>query len=398
MLAFEGWWIELAEGKTEVARLGAATLLESIVGVGAGYARDVGGDRLFDPVEVDQFLGWLSTTGDLRWRERKTITNAGIIADARSSGLAYGGGSKARFHVAFRRSFDLVRLERGAPVRLRIPLPLPSFYHEDFRVAPVAPAEIGLQTSVSEGRLEMRLSVPSEPVITIGMDLDVTALPPAGRGEPLTSRDAELYLRASEGVIQVTRTIAELANEIAGSSPPEQAVAAFIDYIDAAFRGGFVRYDEISAAAPFDLAFKYKVIDCKLVAALLISLCRARGIPARLINGYFLYRHCPSNHSWVEIWMQGIGWAPFDSFNRERYQPDAPSGSDWWAHFSRRTGDYRLAVERLPLDFTGPMSVRFPPAWQILQTAGSGGADLTFIDISDGGLIYRDNVVVERIG
>ncbi len=250
---------------------------------------------------------------------------------------------------------------------------------------------------VSEGRLEMRIAVLSDRLITAGMDLDVTALPPAARGEPLSPQDADLYLRPAEGLIQVTPRIVALAQSIAGSSPPRQAVAA-LDHIANTLRGASVRYDEIAAKDPFDAAFRFGVIDCKLVATLLVSLCRARGIPARLVNGYFLYALSPTNHR-AEIWIDGMGWAPFDAFNRERYLPDAPSGPEWWTHFARRTGDFRLAAECMPLDFTGPMSVRFPPAWQMLQTAvPGGGADLTFIDISDRRLIYRDSVVAERVG
>jgi transglutaminase-like putative cysteine protease len=399
MLAFQAWGIELAAGRTQEARAGAASLLDAAVDAGLDYAKDSDGERLFDPAEVDQFLGWLGATGvDRRWRERKTITNAGVVAHARAAHAAFGGDGAARFRLQFRRTFDLGRLERGARARLRLPLPLRSLYHEDFTFTPVVPADLDARCVVSEGRLEMRLAVPAHPVIILGVDLDLVARPPAPRGEPAPERDLRLYLRPAEGVIRVTPRIAELARRIAGSLSPELAVAAFADHIAATLRGGFVRYDEIPVDAPFDAALEYGVIDCKLIAALLISLCRARGIPARLVNGYFLYPLAPTNHSWAEIWIDGIGWAPFDGFSRERYLPDAPSNPEWWTHFARRRGDYRMAVERLPRDFTGPMSIRFPQAWQILQARGGRGAELTFIDIASGRLIYRDHLEVERIG
>lgn len=136
IVALEAWGVELAAGRTQEAREGAAILVDNVVDIGAGYAQDADGKRLFDPVEVNQLMGWLNTMDiDRRWAERKRITNAGVAASAQATHAAYGGGSSARFRVRFRRCFDLGHLEPGARGRLRLPLSLHSRYHEDFTVA-----------------------------------------------------------------------------------------------------------------------------------------------------------------------------------------------------------------------------------------------------------------------
>ncbi len=47
----------------------------------------------------------------------------------------------------------------------------------------------------------------------------------------------------------------------------------------------------------------------------------------------------------------------------------------------------------LPLAFTGPMSVQFPPSWHMVQTAIPGGASMAFQTL-DGAPIYEDRVVL----
>ena len=236
-------------------------------------------------------------------------------------------------------------------------------------------------------------------MVTIGSDLDLVAQRPAGRAaDRLTAQDATFYLRPSEGLIQVTPLIGDLARKIAGARAPEAAVDAFVVYMRSRFLRSYVRYDEVAMDTPGDWAVNRGFYDCQLGAAFLISLCRARGIPARMVNGHFLHRLAPSNNSWVEISIDGVRWGTIDLVNRERGLPSSPTGSDWWTHFARRTEDYRLVLERMPLAFTGPMSVRRPPVWQMLHAKGGRGLDITYRDIADGRLIYRDHIAVERVG
>ena len=59
--------------------------------------------------------------------------------------------------------------------------------------------------------------------------------------------------------------------------------------------------------------------DCGQVGLLLVTLCRAAGIPARWQSGWMLHPGAVNMHDWSEIYYEGIGWVPTDvSFGRGR--------------------------------------------------------------------------------
>jgi len=59
--------------------------------------------------------------------------------------------------------------------------------------------------------------------------------------------------------------------------------------------------------------------DCGQVGLLLVTLCRAAGIPARWQSGWMLHPGNENMHDWSEIYYEGIGWVPTDvSFGRSR--------------------------------------------------------------------------------
>lgn len=53
--------------------------------------------------------------------------------------------------------------------------------------------------------------------------------------------------------------------------------------------------------------------DCTEYSELMISLCRANGIPAKIVTGYTLNNNeIVENHNWVEVYLAKNGWTPFD--------------------------------------------------------------------------------------
>ena len=53
--------------------------------------------------------------------------------------------------------------------------------------------------------------------------------------------------------------------------------------------------------------------DCTEYADLFVALCRAKDIPARVVNGYTVRFDSESpKHNWAEVYLQGYGWIPFD--------------------------------------------------------------------------------------
>ena len=154
-----------------------------------------------------------------------------------------------------------------------------------------------------------------------------------------------------------------------------------------------VRYDQVDSAAPGDWVLDTGWYDCQLGSSLFVSLCRARGIPARLMSGHMLYKLAPGFHYWAEVWKEDSGWLPFDFLSWDL--SEAGRDEVWRDRFAGNI-DYRMVTQCLPLAFTGPMSVRFPPAWHLVNAPAAGGMTIRFSDLTDE-LIYSDQVTVEQV-
>ena len=98
---------------------------------------------------------------------------------------------------------------------------------------------------------------------------------------------------------------------------------------------------------------KLRMGVCQDFAHVHLGLCRSLGIPARYVSGYFLNstrrpREPEASHAWMEAWLPGYGWAPYDPTHDrvpdERYVKVAV-GRDY-ADISPVSGTYRGAPTR----------------------------------------------------
>jgi hypothetical protein len=397
LLLLVSWASEVDAGERAFAQAATAAALDEWIGGGLGYELDADGQRLFDPVEVVNFLKWAGLSGsDRYWEDHFVATHRRFVAEFRAEEPGLQRAGPRGFRVTLRRSFDLRGFAEGASVRLRLPLPLAGAYLDDLSVTPVLP-DASQSDAVQRAQcLELRLRVAGERRITIGADVTFTAHEPLGRAlaltGPLTAQEAALYCRRSEGLIRVTPRIEALAAELGrGRTSAASMVAAFWDYMMDELCSGMIRYGDVPAEAPGDWVLDHGWYDCQLGSALLVSLCRARGIPARIVSGYCLYRVQPISHYWSEIWLDDRGWCPFDviCWDLSRGGQDR----DWRDVFAGRM-DYRLVTQCFPLVFTGPMSLRFPEAWHMMQWAAEGGIDTAYTNAMDGSLIWRDHAAV----
>jgi transglutaminase-like putative cysteine protease len=228
--------------------------------------------------------------------------------------------------------------------------------------------------------------------LEIGADLSFTTDGAAQKSgiETLTPEERELYLRPAEGLIRVSPRIADLAATFAGADTSLEVALNAWDFLLDELSCGMVRYDQVNPQTPGDWVLDNGWYDCQLGSSLFIAICRARGIPARLASGYMLYDLAPGYHYWSEIWQDGRGWLPFDllCWDLSGGGRDIP----WRTHFAGAV-DYRMVTQCLPLSFTGPMSIRFPPAWHLLNAPLDRGMTVHFIAL-DGEPIYSDQVVI----
>jgi hypothetical protein len=126
----------------------------------------------------------------------------------------------------------------------------------------------------------------------------------------------------------------------------------------------------------------------------MVALCRARGIPARLVSGYTLNPIEPTMHTWFEVWSDERGWAPFDLYVADLCGGDRDS--EWRNHYFGQV-DHRMATERPPHLFNGAGAVRLPEAWQMVTYPNPPGTIVTFEELTTGALIYSDQITVERL-
>jgi Transglutaminase-like superfamily len=399
LLLLGGWAFELECGGHAKALASTQASLESWIALGLPYARSERGERLYDPVEALNFMKWAGFKGlDRFWLERHVGTGRALVcewADRRDGTLSPDGRSDACFHVKLQRSFDLRAFAPGTKLRLRMPVPLSSAYVRDIEVRTLVSPERQVELAVSDGRIEARLTAGTDPVLEIGAEVSFIAVPcPADTAPPahdLDAAEAEIYLRPRDGLVRTTPRILTLARALAGpASAPWDSVRSFWNYMLDELSSGAVHYDQVDAQAPGDWVLESGWYDCQLGSALFVSLCRARGIPARIISGHFLYRLVPTRHYWAEAWIDGRGWLPFDLMCWDL----SAGGRDarWRDHFAGKI-DYRMVTQCFPKSFTGSMSVQLPAAWHMLQARCGKGIEISMVGL-DGHLSYRDRISV----
>jgi hypothetical protein len=396
-LLLGGWAYALREGQRPWAEAETRRALRRWVAAGLPVATDTRGETRYDPVEVLNFMKAAGLEGsDPFWEQRYLSTGRRFVLDQHGEWAARGApGAVHRlpprhFTVRFRRTFGLGRFPPGTPLRLRLPLPLEGPDLTDLRID-MEDTNPSAALGLTPGRLEAKLGAPEAGHITLGYRASFTAHPyvPAG-GSTLDAAEAELYTRPAEGLIRVTPRVDALAAELAGGREyPAGAVRAFWDYLMDRMRCGAVHYHDIDMARPMDWLLDRGWYDCETGAALLASLCRARGIPARIVSGYVLYPLAPTYHFWAEIWLEG--WVPFDLLSWDL----SGGGRDHaWRDVFAGALDYRMPVQRLPRHFTGPMSVRLPARWHILTRALPEGIRIGIHDMASGEAAFSDDVSV----
>jgi len=399
MLLLGGWAFELESGRGAEALANTLASLESLIGLGLPYDRSERGQRLYDPVEVLNFMKWAGLRGlDRFWLDRYVETGRALVRDwqPRGDGLRVPDGhGDARFQVTLQRTFDIGAVPPGTTLRLRMPVPLSTAYARDIHILPLVAPELRAEVMVSDGRLEARVLARGDPILEIGAQVSFIATPRAAdmvrRGDRLDPAEADLYLRPVDGVVRITPGIQSLANSLVGhNKDPWNSVRSFWNYMLDELVSGMVHYDQVDHHAPGDYVLESGWYDCQLGSALLVSLCRASGIPARIISGHLLYPLAPTNHYWAEAWIDGQGWLPFDFLCWDL----SAGGRDLhWRDYFAGSIDYRMVTQCLPKSFTGSIGVRLPAAWHMLQVRSGKGIDISLVGL-DGRLAYRDRVTV----
>jgi transglutaminase-like putative cysteine protease len=144
-----------------------------------------------------------------------------------------------------------------------------------------------------------------------------------------------------------------------------QQVRAYYDYIGDNLLYTYNGGDWGAQAALWEIG-----ADCTEYASLMVALSRAAAIPARYLEGLQLSGagngEARLEHAWLEVFLPGIGWAPFDPTlgripgSRERYfaalpadhiivtvgrHPSTLRGSSYYSHLYWGAAQREIKVE-----------------------------------------------------
>jgi hypothetical protein len=378
-----GW---VYENKKTHAREHSRQAINHCIEMGLGV-RHTQGTRLFDPVEVLNFIKWMDLKGhDTFWADQYVATGRRLVED-----LASLDDGKA-FKIDLRRTFHIHKAVRRT--RLRMPLPLASDHLTEIEVSPFADIAECIQFGISPGRLEALLVTRDAGDLTIGATLSFNASRQhVSPGGTLCAEETELYLRPQEGLIVVSERVHALAHSLMPAKQEAlKTVRVFWNYILNELICGAIHYDQVRFDAPCDWVLEAGWFDCQLGAALLATLCRASGIPARLVGGHLLYKLAPTIHYWAEVWLDGQGWMPVDFLGWDLSRGGRDAG---WRDRFFGSLDHRMTTQVMPLTFTGAIGLAVPKDFIVLQTARNTGVEIALLG-ADGTPCYTDYITVEE--
>jgi transglutaminase-like putative cysteine protease len=156
--------------------------------------------------------------------------------------------------------------------------------------------------------------------------------------------------------------IVEASRQFAPGPTDAQIVLQTVDFIRRNFTYS-IEPDTPPGVDPIEaFFFETRKGHCEFYSTVVAIVLRGRGIPARLVNGYyttewnrlaqvFMIKQIDA-HSWNEVWLEGLGWVtidatPPDSAGRGAYDTSGASlTSTWWEYlrleWERRIIDYSL--------------------------------------------------------
>ncbi|MGD9581837.1 MAG: transglutaminase family protein [Vampirovibrionia bacterium] len=122
--------------------------------------------------------------------------------------------------------------------------------------------------------------------------------------------DLNLFLKPEKFIESNDPLIIQTASTIKNMTDVEMVAYIYKYVIDN------MHYDKYN---PKDVGAKNALLrkqgDCSEYSDLMVALCRAKNIPARVVTGYTSYTYSAIDtpkHAWVEAYLKGIGWVPFD--------------------------------------------------------------------------------------
>jgi hypothetical protein len=382
------WMFEARAGEMALARGKAEQTLERLLADGLPHAQGPGGSLLLDPYAANNALkSRAGAPADAAWENWQQTTHrnaASLPAEPRL------------YTLRMRREWHAYTAAPGRPLVFRLPLPLRNTQRGAARVHLVEPTQGLIDLRETPGRVELRLDAATTrgPVI-VEMEVDfigaetVDAMAPSARLGAAVADAEQIWLRDREGIISPGPALAALAAELAqGCGTARDLVHATWDWLMNHLRFGDVHREHLDPDNALASLLQSRLADCVLGSSLLVAICRARGVPARLLSGFLLHPANIGPHSWAEVRLSEGNWVPFD-FGSWCYCAGDPQDPVWGRFFRGRV-DARFTAEVAPRDFTGWGSAPPPARWYRLERLRGDRIEHTLHALPGGDLVRRD--------
>lgn len=130
-----------------------------------------------------------------------------------------------------------------------------------------------------------------------------------GRVYDTTTADYVSFTQSNKYICAQDVAICRLADEIVGQEKNTfTIIAKFNNYIVTHLQYG----NPIQGLYSASDAITRKIVDCGGYATLLVALCIAKNIPARIVSGFWVGYKDNDMHAWVEILLPNGQWLPAD--------------------------------------------------------------------------------------
>jgi len=390
------WLFQARGGDAAGARSRAEKTLERLLSRGLSWKRGPGGTLLLDPYAANNAIK--SRAGD-----PADEASADWLATTRRNATSLDPAPHV-YQLTLRREWHTYAAAAGRPLIFRLPLPLRQPQPGSADVRLLEPAGALFDRRDGPGRVELRLDPAAArgPVVAemtvrfVAGEVSNREGPSAPLGAAVGPED-ELWLREREGAITPSAAVGALAATLAkGRKNAEEFVHAAWEWLIDNLRFGDVHRGDLDAADSMGGLLRTRLADCVLGSSLLISLCRSRGIPARLLTGFLLHPANLGPHSWAEVRLGPGRWVPFD-FGSWCYCAGDPRHPVWGSFFRGRV-DGRFIAEVAPREFTGWGSAPPPEAWYRLERLRGDLIEHTLHALGDSSLVRRDLLGLEVLG
>jgi hypothetical protein len=394
-LVIQCWLFQARSGDRAGARRQAELALERLLASGLPHENGAQGLRLDPYAAANLIKARAGELADESWSAWQATARRNAVSLPREP---------QRYEFSMRREWHGFTGSPGRPVVLRMPLPSRGSQRGAAHVRVLEPAGAAVDIRESPGRVEIRLD-PARLADVVVAEVRVQ-FDSGDAGDPLTpaaplgaqtGADEQVWLRDREGLIVLGSEVRDLAATLAdGCSDARQYLHAASRWLMSELKFGDWHRSDLDETNPLGWLLQTRRADCFLGSSLLIALCRARGIPARLVSGFLLHPANIGPHAWAEARLAPDVWVPFDfgSWCYSAGNPDDPE----WGNFYRGRVDARLLAETAPREFTGWGSAPPPPRWYRLESLDGERIVHTLHSLPDNRLFRRDTLDLRLLG